>query len=122
MYRYQDKMWKWYNGKKRTYSSFVSVSPNNTYNQKDTDLFQYTNWSSYSSENKINNSNSWYREQQTKTYSRYRIAYTMKSFLKLDNYITKTEFEKELQGTVPELVERTDIQIDIQYKFKYRKK
>lgn len=122
MYRYQDKMWKWYNGKKRAYSNFSSTAPNSTYSQRDTDLFQYSNWSSYSSENKINSSNSWYREQQTKTYSKYRIAYTMKSFLKLNNYVSKTEFEKELQGTVPELVERTDIQIDIQYKFKYRKK
>lgn len=120
MYRYQDKMWKWYNGKKRSYSGFTSVSTN--YPNRDTDLFQYTNWSIYSAERKLDSSNSWYREEQTKTYSRYRISYSMKSFLKLNNYITKSEFEQTLQGTIPELIKRTDIQIDIQYKFKYRKK
>lgn len=121
MYRYQDKMWKWYNGKKRSYSGFMS-SPTNSYKLRDNDIFEYSNWSRYSAENKIDSSNSSYREQQTKTYSRYRISYSMKSFLKLDSYVGKTEFERILQGTVPELITRTDISVDIDYKFIYRKK
>ena len=46
----------------------------------------------------------------------------MKSFLKLDSYVTRDEFEQLLQDTIPELNKRTDIEIDITYKFKYRKK
>lgn len=122
MYRYQDKMWRWYNGKKRTYSGFTSTRNSSTYPLRDQDVVQYTNWSKYSAEKKIDSSNSWYREERTKTYSRYRISYSMKSFLKLDNYVDKNEIERILQGTVPELVNRTDLEIDIQYKFKYRKK
>lgn len=121
MYRYQDKMWRWYNGKKRTYSGFSST-PVSNYKNRDNDVFEYSNWTSYSSESKTNSTNSWYREQRTKTYSRYRISYSMKSFLKLDHYVDKSEFERILQGTVPELVTRTDIEVDINYKFKYRKK
>lgn len=121
MYRYQDKMWRWYNGKKRSYSGFMS-SPTTSYKLRDNDIFEYSNWSKYSAESKVDNSNSSYREQQTKTYSRYRISYSMKSFLKLDNYVGKTEFERTLQGTVPELINRTDIIVDIDYKFIYRKK
>lgn len=122
MYRYQDRMWKWYNGKKRNYSGFTSNPSSNVYKNRDNDLFEYTTWSNYTAESKIDQSNSWYREQQTKTYSRYRISYSMKSFLKLNQYVSKTEFEKTLQATVPELIKRTDLQIDIHYKFKYRKK
>lgn len=141
MYRYQDKMWKWYNGKKRSYSGYISL-PNKIFPTRDIDLVEYSKWSNYSPESKLDpsiclsdncmsledqkkmpaNNNSWYREEQTKTYSRYRISYSMKSFLKLDNYVDKNEIERTLQGTVPELVKRTDIIMDIQYKYKYRKK
>lgn len=121
MSRYQDKMWRWYNGKKRSYSGYMSL-PTKSFPIKDNDIYEYSNWSKYSAENKINNTNSSYREQLSKTYSRYRIAYSMKSFQKLDSYISKTELEETLQGTIPEIVARTDIAIDIQYKFIYRKK
>lgn len=122
MYSYQDKMWKWYNGKKRSYSGFTSVQSSSSYQNRDEDLVKYSNWTSYSSEKKLDSSNSWYREEKTKTYSRYRISYSMKSFLKLDSYVTRDEFEQLLQDTIPELNKRTDIEIDITYKFKYRKK
>lgn len=121
MYRYQDKMWRWYNGNRRSYSGFMVV-PTKSYPIRDDELFEYGNWSRYSAESKVDSSNASYREQQTKTYSRYRISYSMKSFLKLDSYVDKTEFERILQGTVPELVTRTDIAVDINYKFIYRKK
>ncbi len=141
MYRYQDKMWKWYNGKKRSYSGFISL-PTKIYPTRDIDLVEYSSWSTYSPESKLDpsicvsdncmnvedqkkmpaNNNSWYREEQTKTYSRYRISYSMKSFLKLNSYVDKNEIERILQGTVPELVKRTDIIVDVQYKYKYRKK
>lgn len=122
MYSYQDKMWKWYNGAKRSYSGFTSEQKSSSYNNRDEDLVTYSNWTTYSAEKKLDSSNSWYREERTKTYSRYRISYSMKSFLKLDSYVTKEEFEQLLQGTIPELSKRTDIEIDIDYKFKYRKK
>ena len=121
MYRYQDKMWRWYNGKKRTYSGYMS-NPIYIYAKRDDDIFNYTNWSQFTSESKKNASNTFYREEETKTYSRYRISYSMQSFLKLNTYVDKTEFEKTLQSTVPELMNRTDMKVDIQYKFIYRKK
>ena len=122
MYRYQDKMWKWYNGNKRFYTGFVSVSNAPGYTNRDDDLFIYGNYSSYSDQNNLNDSNSWYREQKMKTYSRYRISYSMRSFLKFDTYVSKEEFEKALNMTTSEIAKREDIEIDIQYKFKYRKK
>lgn len=122
MYQYQDRMWKWYNGPKRNYSSFTSTPNSKQFTTRDEDLFEYTNWSSYSDQNKQDASNEWYREIQTKTYSRYRIAYTMTSFLKLDQYIPKQEFEDLLQTSIPDFIKRDDIKLDIKYKFKYRKK
>lgn len=120
MYRYKDKLWRWYNGNKRDYSGF-KATPESIYTIKDTGYSTYTNWSSFTDSNKIDNTNSSYREQITDTYSRFRIVYKMKTFLRLDTYVSKQEFEEKLQATVPELMKKENLLIDIQYKFKYRK-
>lgn len=122
MYRYKDKKWRWYNGEKRSYTGYVSVPSSSAYNKCDEGLLIYTDWSIYTDKNRLDNTNSWYREQKEKTYSRFRTLYTMKSFLKLDKYVDKQEFEKTLNDNIPNLVKQENFQIDIHYKFKYRKK
>ena len=121
MYRYKDKLWRWYNGKKRDYTGF-RTEPYSIYTTKDTGYSKYSSWSSFKDYSTINETNKSYREEQTDQYSRYRIVYQMKTFLKLDKYISKQEFEQHMNTTVPELIKNENILIDIKYKFKYRNK
>ncbi len=122
LHRYKDKKWRWYNGEKRNYTGYVSVPSSSTYNKRDEELLIYTEWSSYSDKNHLDDTNTWYREQKEKTYSRFRIPYSMKSFLKLDKYVNKQEFETTLNDSMENLTNLENIQVDIKYKFKYRKK
>ena len=119
MYHYRDKMWKWYNGEKRSYSSYSSEQPRG-YNYKDEDLTEYSKWKDWDEESNLTAENSGYREQKTNIHSRYRIKYSMTSFLKLDSYLTKDEFEEKMGKTVPELMEDKNILIDIKFKFRYK--
>lgn len=121
MYRYQDKTWRWYNGNKRKYSGYYSVAPKG-YTNKDKDLTQYTNWTSWSDKTYLTNANSSYRIQETDIYSRYRIKYRMTSYMKLEQYLTLEEFEKETKTTLDEFLTKEKTSVDIIYKFKYRKK
>lgn len=121
MYSYQDRTWLWYNGTKRSYSGFYSVTPNG-FNLKDESLFQYSGWSNWTDISYLNNSNSAYREQETTTYSRYRIQYRMNSYFKLEDHLTLKEFEKETNVSLTEFLTKEKTEVDIKYKFKYRKR
>lgn len=121
MYRYHDKTWRWYNGNKRKYSSYNSTAPKG-YTNKDDDLTEYTNWTTWSDKSHVNDLNRNYREQDVDVYSRYRIQYRMTSYMKLDDYLTLKEFEKETKLSLKEILEQEKTDIDVIYKFKYRKK
>lgn len=121
MYRYQDRVWLWYNGNKRIYSGFSSVAPKG-YTIRDNEFVQYTNWSQWHDVSYLNNNNSNYREQEIKVYSRYRIQYRINSYSKLENYLTLKEFEKKMNTTLSEFLEKDKTSVDVIYKFKYRKR
>lgn len=121
MYSYQDRTWLWYNGTKRSYSGFYSVAPNG-FSIKDQLLFQYSGWSNWTDITYLNNSNSSYREQETTTYSRYRIQYRMNSYFKLEDHLTLKEFEKETKVSLTDFLAKEKTEVDIIYKFKYRKR
>ena len=121
MYRYRDKTWRWYNGNKRKYSSYSSVAPKG-YTNKDNDLVEYTSWTTWRDVSHVNDSNRSYREQEVDVYSRYRINYRMTSYMKLDKYLTLKEFEKETKSSLSDMLQQEKTDVDIIYKFKYRKK
>ena len=119
MYSYTDKMWKWYNGNlKRNYSSYVRV-PTSSYIYKDSDLYQYTKWTSYKDSSSLNDENRSYREEVTKTYSRYMIKYRVLSFAKLDKPVSQEELEKATGKTLEQLMNDQNIYVETTFKFKY---
>ena len=119
MYSYTDKMWKWYNGTlKREYSSYVKA-PGSQFNYKDQDLFKYTNWSSYKDESQLTNENKSYREEVTKTYSRYMIKYKVLSFAKLDKAVTREELESITGRKFEDLMTDENLHVEVTFKFKY---
>lgn len=119
MYRYRDKMWKWYNGQKRGYCSYSAEMPRGC-NYKDADLTEYSSWSRWDETSQVTDSNAHYREERTNLHSRYRIKYNMITFLKLDEYVSRDDFEALLERTIPEMSEDPSIIIDIKYKFRYK--
>lgn len=119
MYSYTDKMWRWYNGSvTRGYSSYVRV-PSGKYIYKDNDLYQYTNWTSYKDESGMNEETKAYREEVTKTYSRYMIKYRILSFAKLDNPVTQEELENITGKTLEQLMNDESLYVEATFKFKY---
>lgn len=119
MYRYYDKMWKWYNGNtKRQYSSYMTTGTS-SYIYKDEDLVDYTDWSKYYPTSQVNSNNSSYRVEEVKTHSRYLIKYKMLSLLKFDEYKTKQELQIETGKTLYQLATDKSIQIDVNFKFRY---
>lgn len=118
MYSYVDKQWRFYKTTKRVYGFFSSTKPQN-YPYKDTELFIYSNWSTWTQSSSVDNSNSGYREEVTNVNSRYRVKYNVLSFIKLDNYVTKDELEQTLGRSIVELMQDPALKIDIKFKFKY---
>lgn len=118
MYSYVDKEWRFYRTTKRVYSFYSSTKPTN-YSYKDTELFTYSNWSQWTKETSIDNSNSSYREQETNLNSRYRVKYKILSLIKLDDYLAKDEFESLLGKSINELMQDPNYKIEIKFKFKY---
>ena len=121
MYSYQDVTWLWYNGAKRSYSGYYSVMPYG-FHIKDESVSQYSGWSSWTDITYLNNNNSSYREQETTVYSRYRIQYRMNSYLKLEEHLPLKEFESKTKTTLNEILAKEKTEVDIVYKFKYRKR
>lgn len=120
MYRYYDKMWKWYNGTARGYaSSQSSTPPSKSYQYKDEDMTSYSRWSSYKTYSSLDSSNSSYREEITNVHSRYMIKYKIRSFLVLDEALERSEFESTVGRTLEEMYEDETIDLEITFKYKY---
>lgn len=123
IYSFQDKMWRWYSGtQRRLYnSSYLSAATTN-YPYIDSEITRYTNWTSFKDVSDLNATNASYREQKIDVYSRYRINYNIISFLNLKEYISRDEFEKKLDKSIPEIYQDPTLRIDIKFKYIYRKK
>lgn len=119
MYKFTDKAWRWYNGTlKRNYSSFSKTMPTG-YIYKDSELYQYTSWSSYTDQSKLNSENATYREEVSKVYSRYLIKYKVLGFAKLDKSLTKEEFESTTGLNLSDIMNNDNMYVSVTYKFKY---
>lgn len=119
MYSYTDDMWKWYNGTlKRGYSSYVKT-PSVGYIYKDNELYKYTNWSSYTDKSNLTSDTLSYREEVSKIYSRYMIKYRILSMAKLNNSVSREEFEKTTGRSLEELLNDENIYVEVNYEFKY---
>lgn len=119
MYRYTDKMWKWYNGSvRREYTSYVRV-PNSLYKYKDKDLYMYTDWTPYKDTSSMTADTKSYREEVSKTYSRYMIKYRILSFAKLEKPVTQQELESITGKTLEQLMNDKSIYVETTFKFKY---
>ncbi|MFI3307459.1 MAG: hypothetical protein R3Y21_02725 [Mycoplasmatota bacterium] len=120
MYRYQDTMYRWYNGEKRTYGSYRSVATS-SYPIKDSEVTQYTSWSSYKEESSLTSENSSYRTEVIDVYSSYRIQYDIYSFDILDEAVTKEELESTLGMTLEEIYNDSTLGLSVTYKYIYKK-
>lgn len=122
IYSYQDKMWRWYYGtEKRIYGSYSSVATPN-YPYSDPEITRYTNWTGFKDVSYRDSSNASYREEKIDIYSKYRIHYNIVSLLNLEKYVSREEIEKKLNKTIPEIYQDSTIKLDIEYRYKYRKK
>ena len=102
----------------RYYSSYSATPPSKSYIYKDEDLTRYTDWSGFVTYSSVNSDNEYYREEITNVHSRYMIKYKIRSFLVLDEFLERTEFEETLGRTLEEMSE--DINVDLEITFKYR--
>lgn len=119
MYSYYDDMYRWYNGNtKRVYSSYRSTKPSG-YNYKDEQTLTYTNWSSYTDESKLDDSNKSYREERTDTYSRYLIKYDIYSLPMLEKNVSLNELEQTLGKSYEEIANDKTIKVEVHFTFQY---
>lgn len=120
MYSYQDSEWRWYNGERRQYSGYTSVAPRG-FNYRDDENTMITNWSSYSENSYKTAENSYYREEMIDTRSRYRIKYQVYSLLKLEDYVDKDTFVKQVGKPFVEFYNTPNIKVEVKYNYRYRK-
>lgn len=120
MYRYFDKMWRWYNGEARGYSSNLSSkAPTKQYLYKDEQTVSYSDWSKYYTYSTITSENSSYREEATNLHSRYLIKYKIRSKAVLDKHLEREEFEQYLGRSLEEMTNDETIDLDIVFKYRY---
>lgn len=120
LYRYRDEKWRWYNGQRRSYTSYYSTArPGYPYRDDDTEsLGSYSSWSEKST---ITLENSTYRHEETKTMTRYRYIYEILSLPILNKPVDKETFIKQIGMTVPEFSMIEEYKVEVTYKFKYKK-
>ncbi len=119
MYSYRDKVWRWYNGQKREYSSYRKTQSED-YPYRDDELYSLDSYSSWSESSSLTPENESYRVEQTKVMTRYRYVYEILSLKILDENLTKKEFEKTTNMTLDEVRNNENYKLEVTYKFKYR--
>lgn len=120
MYSYIDKLWKWYNGTPRSYSSFMKES-NNNYPYKDADLVKYSDWSKYKETSSVNSENASYREERTDIHSRFRAKYAFDSTEVLNQYMSLQDFERATGRAISDMHDDENINLLIKYSYQYGK-
>ena len=120
LYRYRDKMWRWYNGQKRKYSSYTSRQPNDKpFKDEETEtLGTPTSWDS---ESHSSAETSEYRVEERKIMTRFRIKYDILSLKVLDEPLNRQDFEKKVKMTIPQFATNNNYKLEVTYKFRYRK-
>jgi len=121
LYRYRDAQWRWYNGKKRSYSSYHSVQPEG-YPYREDETERETTTSSWKETSSIDASNSSYRNEETKILTKFRYVYEILSLPVLEKPVTLNKFEEETQMTPSEFAGLDDYKLEVTYKFRYRKR
>lgn len=120
MYRYYDKLWRWYNGESRGYSSSqTSTPPSSLHKYRDEGITSYSNWSAYKTASSVTDENAYYREEVTNVHSRYMIKYKIRTFLVLKKALERSEFEETVGRTLEEMTEDETIDLDISFKYRY---
>ena len=119
MYRYRDEMWRWRNDCDRKYTSLTSRQTER-YPYRDEETLEYTNWTSWRDESTVTSENSYYREQREDQHSRYRIKYDIYSLIKLDESLSKEDFEKKMGRSLDEIANDPTIALEITYTFRYK--
>lgn len=120
MYSYRDELYRWMCDCDRNYTSLTSESYEG-YPYRDDETLEYTDWTYWEPESYVDNSNRHYREERTNMHSRYRIKYDIYSLIKLENALTKEEFEKKLGRSLKEISEDPKIVLEVTYVFQYKK-
>lgn len=121
VWRYKDRMWRWYSGSRRDYGSYM-IAPNKYYIYRDNEVTKYTGWSSFAPGSKKTEANSYYLEEQSEVRTRYRVKYDLYSFNKLDNSVLLENFESASGMSIKDVDESNDYVLVTTYKYKYRKK
>ena len=119
MYRYQDRVYRWYNGQRRRYSSYTSTIPKG-YTYKDDELMSLTSWSSIYESSSINNSNRDYRIERIINRYQFRKKYVIYSLDLLDKDVKKEEFLEKINSTLEEIMNDKKYDVKITYKFQYK--
>lgn len=121
LYQYRDSLWRWYNGQKRSYSSYRSIQPDG-YNYRDDDTVKESTYSSWNEKSSINAVNKGYRTEDTKILTKFRYVYEILSLKVLDEPVTRDKFI-DLSGMNPsEFASLEEYKLEVIYRFKYRKR
>ncbi len=121
MYCYEDDEWRWYSGEPRYYSYYRS-EPYGEYTHRDEGLSYYKDWTYWDTESALDDSNRYYREEQSENRPRYRLKYDMYSFNKLEESLSKEEFENVIGKTLQQIIDDPKLDLVVTYKYKTRKK
>ena len=120
LYSYQDQQWRWYNGQKRSYSSYSSKPYQyKPLKDKETEIIEKpTSWSEKRSSDETTVD---YRIEEKKLMTRFRKQYEILSLPVLKTPLTKEKFEEKENTSILEFSSRDDKKIDVTYKFRYKK-
>ncbi len=119
MYSYRDKVWRWYNGEQRKYSSYRKTASED-YPYRDDELYSLDSYSSWSEESSLTSENESYRVEESKVMTRYRYVYEILSLKILDEDLTKEDFEEKVNMTLDQIRNNESYKLEVSYKFRYR--
>ena len=120
MFSYQDKVWRWYNGQKRMYSSYVATPPS-TYKYKDEELYNLGSASTWSDKSSVTAANVSYRVEKSKIQTRFRIKYEVSSLPIFEKPVDRDTFLKRIDMAIPKFARDDGVRVEVTYKFRYRK-
>ena len=121
MFRYRDKVWRWYNGQQRRYSQAKATPPSSEYKYKDEEFYSLGSASSWLEESTINVNNMEYRVETTKVQTRFSIKYVVSSLPIFEKPVDRDTFLKKIDTDIPKFARNDNVKVEVSYKFKYRK-
>ena len=120
LYRYRDQQWRWYNGTKRKYSSLSSTAPNGR-PYKDTETETLGSATAWEPVLGVYTDDQDYRIVERKIMTRFRIEYEILSLKVLNKPLNHSDFEKKIKTSILEFASNPQYELEVTYKFKYRK-